>query len=430
MTILGRTKTRPILVVKGLSTTEAILGYDFIKQESLVVERARNEVYFSKEVPHAAAWSIATLRASKKMTLEPRSVQKVQANPFVGRQMLKPNLEGICASLDTDVGIWDAVARSDKEGQVTVAVVNITDKTYQVHKGDVTGSFRNLEQSGEELVPLDDEVVASIFGEIGKDPKEPEREQTESIDPKQAKELEAQLQIHATGSIRTRYKELIMQYHDVISKDKYDQGRASVIKHKIKMREGQPLHARQFRISFANEETIFDYVEELLRRVAIEVSRSPYNSPIFCVAKKKLPNAEEGDPVPLRVVLDYRGVNARSMPDRYSIKEVRECIDEIGRSDSDRYSCIDLTSGFWQMELEEEYRRYTAFSVPGKEARFHWCVAPMGLQGLPASFARLMDYVMRGILGVLTYIDDVLVHNKGHEDHLRTVEEVLLRLRK
>jgi hypothetical protein len=54
----------------------------------------------------------------------------------------------------------------------------------------------------------------------------------------------------------------------------------------------------------------------------------------------------------------------------------------------------------------------------------------MGLQGSPAIFARLMDYVMRGILGVLTYIDDVLVHNKGHEDHLRTVEEVLLRLRK
>jgi hypothetical protein len=58
------------------------------------------------------------------------------------------------------------------------------------------------------------------------------------------------------------------------------------------------------------------------------------------VAKKKLPNAGEGDPVPLRVVLDYRGVNARSMPDRYSIKEARECIDKIRRSDSDRYSSI------------------------------------------------------------------------------------------
>jgi hypothetical protein len=85
MTILGRTNTRPILVVKGLSKTEAILGYNFIKQEGLVVDGARNEVYFSKEVPHAAAWSIATMRASKEMTLESRSVHKVQANPFVGR---------------------------------------------------------------------------------------------------------------------------------------------------------------------------------------------------------------------------------------------------------------------------------------------------------------------------------------------------------
>jgi hypothetical protein len=65
MTILGRKKTRPILVVTGLSTTEAILGYDYIKQEGLVVDGARNEVYFSKEVPHAAAWSIATLRSVK-----------------------------------------------------------------------------------------------------------------------------------------------------------------------------------------------------------------------------------------------------------------------------------------------------------------------------------------------------------------------------
>jgi hypothetical protein len=118
-------------------------------------------------------------------------------------------------------------------------------------------------------VPLDDEAVASIFGEIGKDPKEPERGQTQSIDPKQARELEARVQIHATGSIRTRYRELIMQYYDVISKDKYDLGRASVIKHKIKMRDGQPLHARQFRILFAHEETIFDYADKLLTQGAI-----------------------------------------------------------------------------------------------------------------------------------------------------------------
>jgi hypothetical protein len=38
-----------------ISTTEAILSYDYVKQEGLIVDGARNKVYFSKEVPHAAA---------------------------------------------------------------------------------------------------------------------------------------------------------------------------------------------------------------------------------------------------------------------------------------------------------------------------------------------------------------------------------------
>jgi hypothetical protein len=65
------------------------------------------------------------------------------------------------------------------------------------------------------------------------------------------------------------------------------------------------------------------------------------------------------------------------------------------------------------MKLEEESRQIAAFSLPGKDARFHWCVAPMGLQGSPASFARLMDYVKRGILGVLMYKDKCWCTTKG-----------------
>jgi hypothetical protein len=51
-------------------------------------------------------------------------------------------------------------------------------------------------------------------------------------------------------------------------------------------------------------------------------------------------------------------------------------------------------------------------------------------ENVRANTTRLMDYVMQGILCVLTYINDLLVHNQGHEEHLKTVEEVLLRLRK
>jgi hypothetical protein len=68
--------------------------------------------------------------------------------------------------------------------------------------------------------------------------------------------------------------------------------------------------------------------------------------------------------------------------------------------------------------------------VPGKGARYQWRVMPMGLQGLPALFARLMDLVITGVKDIITYIDDILVHSRDHEQHLKTIEEVLWRLRK
>ena len=129
-------------------------------------------------------------------------------------------------------------------------------------------------------------------------------------------------------------------------------------------------------------------------------------------------------------MLDFRQVNNASVPDRYVIREVRDCVDEIGMANSSIFSTIDLTSGFWQQSLAPSSRQYTSFTVPGKGTRYQWTVTPMGLQGSPASFARLIDYVMRGLRGVLTYIDDVLVHTSTQDSHLEQLEEVFLRLRK
>jgi hypothetical protein len=51
----------------------------------------------------------------------------------------------------------------------------------------------------------------------------------------------------AQNSILGLFQSVLSFLSKFFSKDKYDLGRASVIKHKIKMRYGQPLHARQFR---------------------------------------------------------------------------------------------------------------------------------------------------------------------------------------
>ncbi len=112
----------------------------------------------------------------------------------------------------------------------------------------------------------------------------------------------------------------------------------------------------------------------------------------------------------------------------YSMRDVTDCIHEIGRANSTLFTTIDLTSGFWQMVLKPECREYTAFTVYGM-GQFEFRTSPMGLLGCPASFQRLMELAMKDIPNVLVYIDDILVHSRTHEEHRTTLKKVFARLR-
>ncbi len=147
----------------------------------------------------------------------------------------------------------------------------------------------------------------------------------------------------------------------------------------------------------------------------IQLARSRYNSPIFAVLKKDSN---------VRLVQDFRALNTQSHIDKFSMKDVSECIGEIGRSGSTIFTTINLAARFWQMILHPCARPYTAFTDPGV-GQFQWVTSPMGLLGCPASFQRLMETVVNGISDVIVYIDDLLVHSASHEDHLVTLNQVL-----
>ena len=99
------------------------------------------------------------------------------------------------------------------------------------------------------------------------------------------------------------------------------------------------------------------------------------------------------------------------------MKEITECIGDIGRANSTIFTTLDLTSGFWQMQLDEDSQKFTAFTILGK-GQFHWITSHMGLLGCLASFQQLMEGVLHDIQNVLVYINDLLVHTDTHEKHL------------
>jgi hypothetical protein len=70
-------------------------------------------------------------------------------------------------------------------------------------------------------------------------------------------------------------------------------------------------------------------------------------------------------------VQDFRELNQNSHIDKYSMKEITECIGDIGQANSTIFTTLDLTSGFWQMQLDEDSQKLTSFTIPGK-GQFHW----------------------------------------------------------
>jgi hypothetical protein len=141
------------------------------------------------------------------------------------------------------------------------------------------------------------------------------------------------------------------------------------------------VYRKQFKIPEANQSFIEAMLDEWLKLGVVKHTSSLYNSPLFCVPKKQ----GQG----LRIVQDFRALNSHSHIDKYSMKEITECIGDIGRANSTIFSTLDLTSGFWQMKLHENSQDLTAFTIPGK-GQFAWVTSPMGLLGCPASFQRLM----------------------------------------
>lgn len=94
------------------------------------------------------------------------------------------------------------------------------------------------------------------------------------------------------------------------------------------------------------------------------------------------------------------------------------------------FSKIDLRSGYYQIHIHEGDEWKPAFKT--KEGLYEWRVMPFGLTGTRSTFMRLMNIVLKHLVGksVAVYFDDILVFNNCPRDYLQHLRQVLDILRK
>ena len=89
---------------------------------------------------------------------------------------------------------------------------------------------------------------------------------------------------------------------------------------------------------------------------------------------------------------------------------------------SKRFFKMDMTSGYHQVRLSKEARKYMTFLLP--QGKFRYTVAPMGFVASGDWFNTLTDRVLGDVPGVQKEVDDILgqaVDNAGLAEQLREV---------
>jgi hypothetical protein len=311
-----------------------------------------------------------------------------------------------------------ALVKIDENNQCYIEIANCAPYSMHLPRGSIIGM---VEQENKDLLhKMDGKTVDEFISQISaaKDSKPPPGF---NIPNMVREEIEKRANLNVPAEYRDKYIDILAKYSGCISTDKNDLGRAKDFFHRIHLKDNAPVYRKQFQIPEAHTDFIENTLEEWLKLGVVRKSQSLYNSPIFCVPKK----TGQG----LRIVQDFRELNNHCHTDKYSMKEINECIGDIGRAGSTIFTTLDLTSGFWQMPLHPDDAHTTAFTIPGK-GQYEWITSPMGLLGCPASFQRMMEMILDKIKNVIVYIDDVLIHSKTHDQHLETLEAVFQRLQK
>lgn len=224
---------------------------------------------------------------------------------------------------------------------------------------------------------------------------------------------------HLPQKQRKEVENLLIKYADVFSRDRDDIGSIEKLQMDIKLTDESPIHKAHRRIPKPLYPEVKEYLKNLEINGWIKKSDSAFSSPIVCVRKK------DGS---LRICVDYRGINAKTIPDRMPIPRVDEVLDQLGGMKW--FSTLDLTQAYHQGYVEENSRKYTAFSVPW--ALYEWIRIPYGLMNAPTKFQRSMNEMLEELrdMSCSPYMDDIITYGKSFHDHLLRLEKIFIKLRK
>jgi transposase InsO family protein len=199
---------------------------------------------------------------------------------------------------------------------------------------------------------------------------------------------------------------LIPKYlHDFFDIFRQKQGTETLPPHreydmKIELRSSATLAAAKlYQLTEAQRQVLLETLDRELAAGRIRPSNASYGSPMFFVPKK------DGR---WRMVIDYRKVNAETVPDAYPLPLISQITNDLCRAKY--FTKLDLVGAYQLLRMAAGEESKTAFRT--QYGMFESCVVRDGLRNAPAVFQHFLNDVFKEVLGrgVTIYIDDILIY--------------------
>ena len=394
-------------------STEVILGHPFLLQAQACLDYGRREItLFGERVPHYSTSSephAHVVRVARSTVLEPGREYVVpgtaRLRPAAGGDlMLSPSKVFV---QNHHILVAHVVVQAQRSTNIPIRVFNPGAVPVTLKKGAVAGVLQPAEVMEEgERQPL---KVSTL--------PEPVNSASVSV-PIHLQVMYAESCADLTKDDCGRLAKLLQSYSDVFSTGPTDLGRTNLVQHDILTTPGPPVKQQPRRMAADKQTAADQQVQQGLETGVARPSNSSWAAPIVMVRKKDQT---------ARLCVDYRPLNERTIKDAYPLPRIQDTLDTL--STARYFSTLDLTSGYWQVEMTPRARKAAAFCT--RKGLFEWNVMPFGLCNAPATFQRLMDRVLVGLQWemCLVYLDDIIVLGRDITQMLERLSQVFSRLR-
>jgi len=277
------------------------------------------------------------------------------------------------------------------------------------------------------------------------DDSETESEESEKEDYEQYEEIDEELEVYSASAYLAKQdneennekefkeslkigeleeeqlqgvKDLLMEYKELLALSKTKLGKTGIVKHRINTERSEPIAGKPYRTDEEKKKIIKEEIQKMEEAGVIRKSDGPWASPVVIVEKK------DGSK---RFCIDYRKINAITVTDAHPLPRIDDLLEQFRKAKY--FTSLDLASGYWQVEMEEEDKKKTAFTC--HLGLYEFNVMPFGLKNAPPTFQRLMNHILKDYLYefAVVYIDDILIYSKDFEEHMEHIRKVFDKLR-